>query len=162
MATRPATFALIGSAALNLFLVGALAGVVGMGLRMSHAHSAARPLLGTAAMSLTPSDRAKLMTNLRSQAATVRPLNAEARGLRRDAWAALGEPTLNPNAVKDALAKARGLDQQARGAVEDSVVDFAAALPAGERGAFGQAMARAMVAANRSGGPEHRPFWRRP
>ena len=161
MAPRPATLALLGSAALNLFLVGALAGVVGMGLRMSHARSAARPLLGTAAMSLTPSDRAKLLTNLRSQATTVRPLNAEARGLRRDAWAGLGEPAFNPNAVKDALAKARGLDQQARGAVEDSVVDFAAALPAGERGAFGQAMARA-VAANHSGGPERRPFWRRP
>jgi uncharacterized membrane protein len=161
MSPRGLTFALIGSAALNLFLIGALVGVVAMGLRISHARSSARPPLRAATLSLAPNDRAKLLANLRAQAVTVRPLNSEARGLRSAAWMGLSARNFDPTVVKATLAKARGVDQQVRGTVEDSVVDFAATLPPNERNAFGLAMARATADANHPGGAVLRPFWRR-
>ncbi len=160
MTPRATTFALIGSAALNLFLVGALAGVMAMGLRLGSARPAPHNPLRGAAASLEAQDRSKLVSTLRAQGLVARPLKAQAHELRRDAWATLSDASFDSARVKAGLAQARALDQRARGGVEDSVVDFAGALPLEERKAFGLAMQRALASTGRPGGSPRRLAWR--
>ena len=159
MTGRRTTIAILCSVALNLFLVGALVGVLAVGIRSAAGRPSGRQWLRGAAMSLTGDERSRLFATLRGQAATVRPLTAQARGLRQDAWNQLGANTLDPTVVKSTLARARALDQQARGTVEDSVVDFAATLPQGERLTFARSLQRALTGGERNGSrPRRLPF----
>ncbi len=156
MTGRKTTIAILCSVALNLFLVGALAGVLVVSIRSAAGHPSGRQWLRGAAMSLTSDDRGRLFATLRGQATIVRPLAAQARDLRQGAWGQLGGATFDSTLVKATLARARALDQQARATVEDSVVDFAATLPQSERQTFTRSMQRALAGGER---PGPRPHW---
>ena len=60
----------------------------------------------------------------------------------REAWRTLGETPLDTTAVRRDLARAQAIEAEARRAVEDRVIDFAATLEEDERRAFAEALAR--------------------
>ena len=137
MARRTLTIALIASAALNLFLVGAVVGGLLAG-RAEHRPATPKqgrggPPLWAAGQALSPEHREAYRHMLRNRA----PGSAEdfraARRLRAEAWQAIATEAPDAAAAKAALAQARQLDASARGELEGRVVDFALALPAAER-----------------------------
>ena len=134
--------ALIASLTLNLFLVGAGAGVIALGARMAHERPA--PALRRAALDLSPPYRGAFLAVLRTRARSVRAPVLQARGLRRAVWESLGAASFDPAAAKASLRQARLMDADSRGKVEDAVIAFAIALPAQQRTNLGQAMSRAI------------------
>jgi uncharacterized membrane protein len=134
--------ALIASVALNVFLIGAAAGVIALGARMAHARP--RPMLRRAAMSLAAPYRQAFLVTLRGRGQSVHAPVVAARALRRSAWASMSAANFDPAAAKSQLRQARLMDASSRGTVEDAVVDFAAALPPGERAKLGAALVRSM------------------
>ena len=137
---------LVASLALNLFLIGAAAGVIALGARIAEASPVARPgpVLRRAAMALTPENRRSFVAVLRESGQAARPTTQQARQLRREAGASVGDTTFDAAAAKAKLGEARTLDQASRARIEDAVIDFAASLPTDERKRFGAAMARAI------------------
>ena len=142
--TRPV--ALIASLALNVFLVAAIGAVLFLGA--APGRQSPLPVLRQAASSLDPDDRARFLAVLRQQGRAAKPDNQRARMLRLEGWAALGDAALDPAAIKAKLAQARNLNVATRGAVEDAVVDFAAALPTPERAAFGKSLRTSILRNN--------------
>ena len=141
--------ALIASLALNLFLIGAAAGVVALGARIVHesgGRAAVRPMaaLRRGAAALTPAERQAFRVTLRAAVLTSRPDIHQARELRREVWGSIGEAAFDPAAAKAKLEQARGLDLKSRTRIEDAVVDFTSALPAADRAKFGAAVRTAM------------------
>lgn len=137
MAQRKLTIALVASAALNLFLVGAVVGGMLAG-RSEHrpggpGQGRGEPPLWSAGHVLAPEHREAYGQMLRNRA----PGSAEdfraARRLRAEAWRGLATQAPNAAAAKVTLARARELDAAARGELEGRVVDFATALPPAER-----------------------------
>jgi uncharacterized membrane protein len=137
MSTRRLTIALIISVALNLFLIGAGAGAWILAQRLGHvlpvAATAQRAPLWRAGDDLPPTHREAWRTFLREHALGVAPALRQSRSDRRAAWDMLLQPNVDVGAVKAELARSRTADSQARGQVEDAIVDFAATLPANER-----------------------------
>jgi uncharacterized membrane protein len=145
MGGRWNVIALIGSVALNVFLIGAAAGVIALGARM--ALERPRPVLRRAAMSLAAPYRQAFLVTLRDRGQSVRAPVLAARVLRRSVWASLSAASFDPAAAKSQLRQARLMDANSRGMVEDGVIDFAAALPPGERVKLGAALVRSMPGA---------------
>ena len=137
MSARSLTIALIISAALNLFLVGAGAGAWVLGQRMGHGlaapAAAQRAPLWRAGDELPPTHRDAWRAFLRERALSVAPVLRQSRVDRRGAWDMLLKPTVDVAAVKAQLARSRATDSQGRGQVEEAIVDFAATLPVDER-----------------------------
>jgi uncharacterized membrane protein len=141
MTGRWTLVALSISAALNLFLLGAAAGVIALGVRMAHEKPPPRPgALREAAIALSPGHRPAFFAVLRARNQASRPDADQMRDLRRGAWSSLAATPFDAAAAKAKLAQARDLDQQTRAKLEDAVIDFAATLPADERAALGQVM----------------------
>jgi uncharacterized membrane protein len=130
---------LVASLALNLFLVAAFVAMILWNARSFNRAAPPGPLRLVAA-SLDATHRQALLAVLRGNGQRVRPLNRKAKALRQDAWEALEDPAFDPAAIKVKLAEARALNQQASGIVQDSLIDFAAALPADQRAALGKAL----------------------
>jgi len=143
--------ALIASVALNVFLIGAAAGVIALGARM--AHERPRPMLRRAAMSLAAPYRRAFLVALRDRGQSVRAPVLAARALRRSTWASMSAASFDPAVAKIQLRQARLMDADSRAAVEDGVVDFAAGLPPGERAKLGTALVRSMPAGQSPGRP---------
>ncbi|MGH6992394.1 MAG: periplasmic heavy metal sensor, partial [Caulobacteraceae bacterium] len=142
MRSKTLTWALIASAALNLFLVGVIAG--GLGVHASRARPRAASPVRRAGLNLDTADRRRLIAVLHAEGAQVRPAVARAREIRRAAWTSLAAPAVDPAQVKSELGTARQLEVSSRAEVEEAVVDFAAGLAPGERAAFAGAVGRAM------------------
>jgi uncharacterized membrane protein len=139
-ASRASTIVLAVSLALNAFLAAfAITVFVVPGLAV---RAPATPALRTAARALDHRHRAALIALLRADGRRLRPQTQAARRLRREAWGAFQAPRFDATAAKAALAQGRALNLEARATVEDDLVDFAAALPASERAALGQALLR--------------------
>jgi uncharacterized membrane protein len=98
--------------------------------------------LKVAARQLDDGHRAVFIALLRADGRRLQPQTRAARILRRQAWASLQAPVFDPAGSKARLAAARALNLQARAVVEDSVIDFAASLPADQRAALGRALYR--------------------
>ncbi|MFZ3004552.1 MAG: periplasmic heavy metal sensor, partial [Phenylobacterium sp.] len=133
---RTLTLALVASVAVNLFVIGAVVGVVVLGHRMREAVGGVnrpRQPLWSAADTLPPEHQRAYRQLLRGQADPVGGQIRQARQARRDAWGDLGAEPLNGPAVSRRLAEARALEMTARGGVEDRIVAFAATLPPAER-----------------------------
>jgi uncharacterized membrane protein len=79
---------------------------------------------------------------LRAEGRAVRPANRQARALRLEVWGSLANPQFDDVVAKQKLAEARRLNEESRATVEDSVLDFAADLPAPQRAALGEALRR--------------------
>jgi uncharacterized membrane protein len=141
--------ALIASLAVNLFVIGLVAGIALMGLRivgwgrqggggvgLMHGPMAA------AAAGLSPDRRTAWEQTMREQALTSGPKVRQARILRRDAWNELAGDPLDPQAVLASLDQSRMLEQQARAEMDAAIVKFAASLPPDERHRLAQGLAR--------------------
>lgn len=145
MEGRFRTVLLIGSLALNLFLVGAIVGglVVGQRLRVHRMPPVgAGPMLWTAARELPPEHRAAYREVLRGEGGEARRQLRAARDARAEAWSGLASEPFDAEAVRKQLAAAREQDSKARGALEDRIVAFAETLSAEDRARFVEGLAR--------------------
>jgi uncharacterized membrane protein len=80
--------------------------------------------LAMAARSLDPAVHAQLRRFMRDRDAAIRPDFAAAREARARAADLAARPVFDRAAVSQELAKARGLEGQARAKVEESILDF--------------------------------------
>jgi uncharacterized membrane protein len=137
---------LIVSAALNLFLIGAAAGILTMGAHLAHQRPPGRPgpgggQLWRASRVLPPAEAQAFRQALRAQAQAVRPLAEAGPRAREQAWLSGAAERFDAAATKAALARARSADMQTRQRLEEAVVDIAGALPPDQRRAVFQALA---------------------
>jgi len=151
------SIALFASLALNLFLVGAVAGgfVVGHRIRGGgdERPSAGRgpPQLWRAGDGLPPDQARAYRVALRDQGRAAREEMHAVRAARLEAWRALGQEPFDAKAAKARLAAIRAEEADARGQIEDSVVDFAVQLSPADRAG----LARGLTA-HRGGPPGER------
>jgi uncharacterized membrane protein len=133
--------ALAASLTLNVFVVGAVAGAIGMRARMEAPRPAplGNPLM-RAGDQLSPTQQQAYRARLRAEGATTRPLLQEARQARLDAANLFSQPQFDPAAAAAALAKARTADTAAREKLEGAVVDFATTLGPDERSKLAQGL----------------------
>lgn len=144
------------SLALNLFLIGTVAGglVVGQRLRAAHPPPVARggqPALWRAADALPPEKASAYRAALRSGGLQMRDAMRHARASRQEAWSGLADEPFDAVAAKQRLAAIRAQEAQARGLVDDRVVDFAAQLSPAERAV----LAKGLTERGRRGGGDH-------
>lgn len=129
--------ALAVSLACNLFVLGAVAGVMGARMRVEQPRPAAAPGGGNPLMragdQLAPEQRGAYRARLRLAAMSAQPRAREAREARMEAARLLSQPELDRIAVAQALERARTAELAVREALEGAVVDFAAGLDASER-----------------------------
>jgi uncharacterized membrane protein len=149
MDPRTERAALIVSLSLNLFLAAAFIAVFIWGAQLLPTGGQPGPLRQIA-RSLDPAHRHALIAVLQAQGRAMRPETQRLRALRQDAWRALEAPDFDPAKVKAELAEARALNQDASGKVQDSLIDFAAALPIDQRASLGRAMLARMPRAPRA------------
>jgi uncharacterized membrane protein len=143
---RAMAIALFASVALNLFGIGAVVGGFVIAHRLHEMTPQRAPVgqgpLWSAADALPPEHRDAYHDLLRGQALTVGQQVRQARQARRQAWAGLMTEPFDAKGTAKTLADARALEVQARGDVEQKIVEFAATLPAGERAQLAQGLAR--------------------
>ena len=133
---------LIASLALNLFLAGALGGLLWLDGRHgkgSHGRGGGRGF-SAAAEQLSPDKREAFRALLHREAEEARPRVQVIRAARRQAAAAMAAEPYNPEAVRTALARASAEELALRADFERAVIEFAATLPPNERAAVGQAL----------------------
>jgi uncharacterized membrane protein len=138
---------LVVSVALNLFLVGAGAGIVALGVSLAKENAAGRPGVFFWATNPMPQpSRHKVRSWLAGEREQVRADVERSFAVRVQAWDALAAAKPDPAAIKQGLAQGRQLDLAVRTKVEDGVVDQVAALPPAERAAFAAGMHKALQA----------------
>ena len=104
------------SLALNLFLIGAAAGVIALGLRMA-----------------------------RENGAAAAPDAQRSRTFRAAAWSALAEPKPDVAAIKSGLEESRRIDIGVRTRVEQRIVDYVAGMSPASRAIFSAGMRKALT-----------------
>lgn len=157
---RTLTLALVASVALNLFVIGAVVGVVVLGDRVREAANGAerpRQPLWRAADTLPPEHQRAYRQLLRGEAGRVGGQMRQARQARREAWDDLGGEPLDGPAISRRLTEARALEMTARGGVEDRIVAFAATLPPAERAELARGLAHSGPGGRRQGPDRNRP-----
>ena len=154
MSRRGLLITLIVSLAVNLFVLGGLAGVALMGFGRHGPHGEAGPsrLTGMGA-ELSPEHRDAWQAAVRGAAQAARPQIRQARTLRRQAWQTLAAEPANPQAALAALDQARAQEIQARAGMDRAVVAFVATLPPPERAKLAEALSRQRQ------GPPRPPPW---
>lgn len=159
MRQRNLVILLFVSLALNLFILGAVAGAYVFGGRMHHHRPEFRggnPML-SAASALPDSEAEAYRQALSAQVMAERQKVHEARGLRRDAFMRLGGDPVDAAAVTGDLDRARALETDARGEIDHAIVQFAAKLPPADRARLAQALAQPPQHRGGPHGPERRP-----
>jgi uncharacterized membrane protein len=137
---------LLVSVALNLFLIGAGAGIVALGLRIA-SDSGARPgAFFWATQAMSQPARGEVRRGLAGLRDQVRADVDRSRTLRIQGWNGLAAAKPDTAAIKLALAQSRQLDLATRTRVEEHVVDQLAALPPADRTAYAAGMRRALAA----------------
>jgi uncharacterized membrane protein len=143
MSRRALVIALIVSLAINVFVIGGLAGAVLMGYgRLGPPGPPGPPRLNGMGAALSPEHREAWQAAVRGAVQTAGPQLRQARALRKQAWDAVAADPANPQAAQAALAQSRNLELAARGVMDRAVVDFAATLPAPERAKLAEALSR--------------------
>jgi uncharacterized membrane protein len=144
------------SLALNLFVIGAAAGVYLFGPRMHGRPPEFRgggPAMIAAAAGLPDNQRAAYRDALRAEAQKVAPQLREARQVRRQAWTRLAADPADPTAISAELDRARTLEAAARADVDRTILEFAAKLPVADRARLGEALAQPPRRGGRHGPP---------
>jgi len=141
MTSRGLTIAFALSAALNVFVVGAAAGVLLSRVIGPPPAADKRGRLQVAADKLDPSNRAAFLEMLRDQAQAQGPVLLDAREARRQAVAVLRAPRFDRAAAGADLDRARGDDMAVRGKIESAVLDFAGGLSPQGRAALAAGIA---------------------
>jgi uncharacterized membrane protein len=146
MRSRWLTIGLIVSVTLNLFLIGAGAGVVWIGMRMARENAMARAgALVRATRDLPQADRHAMRQMLRQAWLEVKAPAEQSRALRLKAWGSIADPAANAAEIKQELAQSRQLDTADRTTVEEKVVDYALGLPPADRKIFADGMLRVLT-----------------
>lgn len=144
MSQRNLLIALFASLAVNLFVIGAVAGAYLFGAGL-HGPRPPGPRGGPpmfAAAKALPDDQAEAYRDaLSAEAIAVRPMLRQARQLRHDAWMKLSADPVDAAGIAADLDKARNLQAQAQSQVDRRIVEFAAGRPAGERGKMAEILA---------------------
>lgn len=125
---RRLKIALVVSLALNVFVAGAVGGML---FTRAHAPMKSMRRVGAlihAADDLNPADQAAFRRMLREHVRAARPLLQDARLSRRDVLDRLSTEPFDRAAAGAALAKARDDEVKVRAAMEDAVLDFAGKL----------------------------------
>lgn len=142
MTPRGLSIALAISVILNVFILGAAAGVLlGHVIGSGRLGAGQRGRLVVAADKLAPPDRAAFLEMLRDQAQAEGPVLLDARQARRAAVAALNAPRFDRVAAGAALDRARADDIAVRTKIENAVLDFAAGLMPRGRAALAAGLA---------------------
>jgi uncharacterized membrane protein len=151
MSRRGLIIALIVSVALNLFVIGGVAGAALMEFRGQAGPPFGpprRPMFAMAdemAADLTPEHREQWLTTLHEAAVGAGPRLRQSHELRRQAWGRLGADPADVQAVLAELTQARQLELQARGDIDRSVANFASGLPPEERRKLADRLSRARM-----------------
>ncbi|MBC8750877.1 MULTISPECIES: periplasmic heavy metal sensor [Paraburkholderia] len=137
-------FALLGSAVLNVFLLGAIAGGA---YQWFAAHGANQPTaaqdqhaLRFAAEPLSAQQRQAFIDGLKNARRDGRQYARQGREGRREVLRLLAAPQFDRAALDAALARTRAADSSLRAMVEASVADFAATLTPEERVEFADSL----------------------
>ena len=149
MKGRGLLIALIVSLAVNLFVLGGLAGAVMMGWGGRKPPPGGPPRLAAAGAALDPTQREAWQAAIRQAAQASGSKVQEARQLRREAWRGLSDDTIDAQAMLAQLNRSRTLELQARSEMDRAVVGFAATLTADDRRKLAEALSRG----RRGGGP---------
>jgi uncharacterized membrane protein len=139
---------LVASIALNLFLIGAGAGVIALGLRMAReaASGPSRPIgLVLASEGLPQPDRRDFRLLLRDVRDEVKADSDRSLAIRRDAWGALADPKPDAAAIAQKLEQTRQIDIGVRARIERRIVDYAIKMPAADRAIFAAGMRRVLT-----------------
>lgn len=145
MSRRTLLIVLFVSLAVNLFLVGTLAGglVIGQRLRADRPPPMQRGMsqpLWRAGDALPPQQARAYRQTLRGVGPELRNAMHDARAERTEAWRSLGAEPFDPAATKRRLAEVRGREADARGRIEERIVEYAAGLSAADRAALAKGL----------------------
>ena len=143
--------ALFGSLALNLFIGGAQAGAKIAEHRPKREAGEMRrgnPVM-LAVRELSPESQAAWRKG-QSDGQPIAPKMREARELARSTMRGFAAPDFDKEAAYANFKRARGLEYEARLAMDRRLVDFAAGLPPEERARFGTALGRPMLGRGRA------------
>lgn len=145
-ANRSLIVALVVSGALNLFLVGGIAGAAWMRQEARREAPAAalaqRPPLWTAGRDLPPDQRRALRRTLREAALENRADAQAARAERRAVVEAMADGRFDRAQAERRMAAARALESGVRAKVDGRLVAFAESLPAEERKVLAEGLRR--------------------
>lgn len=144
------------SLTLNLFVIGAIIGVLILREQNLAGSAGHDPVMG-AADGLTPAHRDAYRAMMVQTLVSVRPTLRDARIARRQAMMQIVAEPFDRAAADASLARAREDDAAARGRVEDAVLDFAVTLPPQERSVLVRGLARAALARWLAAHPGRRP-----
>jgi len=146
MRPRWLVIGLVASLALNLFLIGAGAGVWALAVGIARQTPGARPgALFWATQGLPQPDRRQMRQMLKAVRDQARPSAAQSLTLRAAAWGALAGAAPDPAAIKRQLAQSRQIDIAVRTQAEAQIVDYAARLPPSDRAIFAAGMKRQLM-----------------
>jgi uncharacterized membrane protein len=148
MRPRWLVIGLVASLAVNLFLIGAGAGVIALGVRMARQQPAAPRAVGAlfwATEELPQPDRRAMRLMLRDLRDQLKADTDRSVALRIAAWGALADPKPDVAAINQKLAESRQTDIAVRTRVEQRIVDYAARMPPAERASFAAGMRRVLA-----------------
>lgn len=147
MTTRAMKALCIGSVALNLFLLGAIAGGAYRWFaarQVAEVAVGARPAAPTAlrfaAQELSPERQRQFQEALRRARREARPLVQQAREGRREVLRLVAAAPFDRSALDAALAHTRAADRAVRERIEAAVAEFVATLTPAERTVFAQSL----------------------
>jgi len=146
MSPRALWIALALSLVVNVFVVGAAAGLFFGRTFAPHPGPGPRPNpLMAAAERLDPTDRDVFKALMQDEAQRQGPTLLDARMQRRQAVALMRAPDFDRAAVSAALDRARADDGQVREKLENTMLDFAAKLDAPNRAILSEGLGRGPV-----------------
>lgn len=155
MTDRGLKVALGISLALNIFVIGAVAGGLIMGVRgLDHRPNRERPPVIELVQSLDEADRAEAERTLRESGLAAREDFNTARRFRAEAIALAGAETFDRPAVEAALAQSRAAEAEGRTRLEGSLLDLMGQLDQADRERLAPSLARRGREGRR--GPERR------
>ncbi|MDR3513219.1 MAG: periplasmic heavy metal sensor [Caulobacteraceae bacterium] len=143
MSPRGLTIALLASAAVNVFLIGAAAGLMASNA-FAPGGAAGQPAnpLRAVAERLDPPNREALLQVMQDQVEASGPVLLDARKARREARRLMMAQPFDQAATLAALARARSDDVQVRTQLEGAVVAFAAQLSPQQRSILSSGLMR--------------------
>jgi uncharacterized membrane protein len=146
MRSRWLTLGLIASLALNLFVIGAGAGVWAFAAGLARQNPGARPgALFWATEGLPQPDRRQMRQMLKDVRDAAKPAAVQSLALRAAAWGALADAKPDAAAIKQQLARGRQIDLAIRTDAEAKIVDYATRLPPTDRALFAAGMQRQLT-----------------
>jgi uncharacterized membrane protein len=144
MRARWLILGLVASVAINLFFIGAAAGVIALGMRMAKQGGPRPGTFLIATQALPDADRRAMRLMMRQARDATLPDIDRSLAVRAAAWGSLGDAKPDTTQIKQQLAQGRALDIAVRTRVEEQIVDYAAGLSPADRAIFAAGMRRAL------------------